>query len=194
MPVLITTTEYLRRNNRDTTPLLRDIVRFAEARKAYNTAYVASVLLGDELNQKRFLKLESEVGSDCEGPSSESISLYDYEHGSIFIHNIEWMKILLQNDFYRTKFKSLLDKSKKNIFNAESYFILGERDGLNECLKGAEQDFLDQLEYSSRMTDKAKSQGELDFVLDNFEEIIDGAYRLAKDLYDGYKMLQQLPA
>lgn len=149
--------EKLKRNGLDDSEFLREMLNVAEKQGAYDTAYVISKLFDDERSCERFIGLdrklnpvkkvlrETDISSDS-FKHRNHLRLYEITRTNLFTKNKEFMKILLENSYFREKFKSELDLSKKSEFNIEGWFLFGDKKGIEDWLSIEEEECLDSIE------------------------------------------------
>lgn len=203
--------ERLKRNGLDDSEFLREMLNVAEKQGPYDTAYVISKLFDDERSCERFIGLDKKLNpvkkALCETDiSSDSfkhrnyLRLYDITSTNLFTKNKEFMKILLENSYFREKFKSELDLSKKKSeFNIEGWFLLGDKKGIEDWLSIEEEGCLDSIEHFNKQFQKGYLSSNPRLRDNKYENKLQGYSCmtgehsvLASTMLFGYKLLQNL--
>lgn len=201
--------EKLKSNGLDDSEFLREMLNVAEKQGAYDTAYVISKLFGDERSCERFIGLDKKLNPIkkvlCEMDINESrkhrdhLRLYDITSTNLFTKNKGFMKILLENSYFRKKFKSELDLSKKSEFNIEGWFLLGDKKGIEDWLNIEEEECLDSIMHFNKQFQKGYTLSNPSLRNNEYNNKLGGYSRmtgkysvLASTMLFGYKLLQNL--
>jgi len=201
--------EKLKSNGRDDLEFLREMFNVAEKQGAYDTAYVISKLFGDERSCERFIGLDKKLNpvkkalceTDIRGSSKhqDHLRLYEITRTNLFIKNKEFMKILLGNSYFREKFKSELDLSEKSEFNIEGWFLLGNKNGIEDWLNIKEERCLDSIVHFNKQFQKgctlsnpSPRNNKYNNKLGGYSRMIGEHSVLASTMLSGYKLLQNL--